>query len=128
MNDQPTKIYYQGNFTAVLSYTVDYVIIKIITKPIRSSQECHLLLQHHVEVVKVTVAPTDVPLHVVLAAIILLCNTDEVNCILHAMLRTRTCQTRLNGSIIAVSSHKRIHTLIQNGTMYNIYIHIHITP
>ena len=57
----------------------------------RAISKCHLLLQHHVEVVEVAVTPTDVPLLIILAAVILLCNTDEINCILHTVLRTRTC-------------------------------------
>jgi len=105
----------QRNLTAVLAYTVQ--TISSLKSPRNLSgeiSECHLLLQHHVEVVKVAVTPTDVPLLDCLAAIILLCNTDEVNCILHAMLRTRTCQTRLTGFIMAAGSHEQYTYLIQN--------------
>jgi len=52
----------------------------------------YLLLEQHVEVMEVAVTPTDVPLFHSLAAIILPCNTHQVDCVLYTVLRTNTCQ------------------------------------
>ena len=45
------------------------------------------------EIMEVTKTPTDIPFLDILAAVILSCDTDEVDGILHTIFTTRTCQT-----------------------------------